>query len=187
MANISRIINKIKHQLLVFLLDKLAPVYLMLVMVNFNLPHVQATEAVSLSVQLSNNTDKVEVIRHVDSNPSDLPLHLTAEEREPRYKIKLWVTAYNSLPGQTDSTPCITASGLNVCERSNQGAEDIIATNLMRLPFGTKVRIPELFGDKIFLVHDRMNARYTKRVDVWMAEYADAKKFGKQYTEIEIF
>lgn len=187
MANISRIINKIKHKLLVFLLDKLAPVYLLLVMVNFNLPHVQAAELNTLSVQPSAETGQVEVLQTSNNNPSDLPLGLTSQEREPRYKIKVWVTAYNSHPNQTDSTPCITASGLNVCERSEQGAEDIIATNLMRLPFGTKVRIPELFGDKIFLVHDRMNARYARTVDVWMAEYADAKKFGKQYTEIEIF
>ena len=104
-------------------------------------------------------------------------------ERKPYRKIKVTITAYNSLPAQTDSTPCITANGFNVCEH---GLEDTIAANF--LPFGTKVRIPELFGDRIFIVRDRMNPRYSYgRLDVWMKGYGVAKKFGVKYTDIEIY
>jgi 3D (Asp-Asp-Asp) domain-containing protein len=92
-----------------------------------------------------------------------------------------YITAYNSLPGQTDDTPCITANNFNVCEH---GIEDTIAINSLR--FGTKVKIPELFGDRIFIVRDRMNKRYTTRIDVWMKSYEDAKKFGIKYARIEI-
>jgi 3D (Asp-Asp-Asp) domain-containing protein len=91
------------------------------------------------------------------------------------------VTAYNSDPYQTDDTPCITANGFNLCDH---GIEDTIATNF--LPFGTKIRIPELFGDRIFVVRDRMNARYKNNLDIWMKDKADAKKFGIKRVQIEI-
>lgn len=86
------------------------------------------------------------------------------------------VTAYNSEVAQCDSTPCITADGFNLCEHNQ---EDVIATNI--LPFGTKVMFPELFGDRIFTVHDRMNAKYSYRADVWMRDHGDAIQFGANY------
>jgi 3D (Asp-Asp-Asp) domain-containing protein len=91
------------------------------------------------------------------------------------------ITSYNSEIGQCDDSPCITANGFNVCEH---GIEDTIAANFLK--FGTKVRIPELFGDQIFVVRDRMNARYDNRIDVWMVNKADAKTFGVKYAKIEI-
>ena len=91
------------------------------------------------------------------------------------------ITAYNSEPGQTDDSPCITANGFNVCKH---GIEDTIAANF--LSFGTKVKIPELFGDRVFIVRDRMNRRYQSRVDVWMLEKQDALNLGRQIAKIEI-
>lgn len=90
-------------------------------------------------------------------------------------------TAYNSEPGQTDNSPCVTANGFNLCEH---GTEDTIAAN--HLKFGTKVRIPELFGDQIFIVRDRMNPRYASRIDIWMAEKQTAKEFGVRRGMVEI-
>jgi len=93
-------------------------------------------------------------------------------------QIRVIITAYSSTPEETDSTPFITASG----ERVREG---IIANNL--LPFGTKVRIPELFGDKIFVVEDRMNAKKGYyHVDIWYPSYHEAKNFGSQLTDIEV-
>ncbi len=91
------------------------------------------------------------------------------------------LTAYNSLPEQTNDQPCITANGFNVC---NHGVEDTIAANFLK--FGTKVKIPELFGDRIFIVRDRMNKRYPSRVDIWMLEKQDAIEFGVRRARIEI-
>jgi len=105
-------------------------------------------------------------------------------DKEPYITTKVWVSAYNSIPNQTDSTPCITASGLDVCERA---AEDIIATNYLHLPFGTKVRFPDLYGDQIFIVHDRMNKKYSNTMDIWMQNYDTARQFGRQYTRVKIF
>lgn len=86
-------------------------------------------------------------------------------------------TAYNSEPGQTDSTPFTTANGTRV-------RDGIVAANFLK--FGTRIRIPEYFGDKVFEVHDRMNARYTSRVDIWMLNKADAKSWGVRRVKIEI-
>ncbi|HOD87002.1 MAG TPA: hypothetical protein PKY61_01820 [bacterium] len=91
------------------------------------------------------------------------------------------ITAYNSDPAQTDNTPCITANGFNVCKH---GEEDTIAANFLQ--FGTKVRIPELYGDRIFVVRDRMNKRYSDRIDIWMKEKTDARQFGVKVAKIEV-
>ncbi|MGE5425510.1 MAG: hypothetical protein ACM3PZ_00235 [Bacillota bacterium] len=91
------------------------------------------------------------------------------------------MTAYNSEAAQTDGSPCITANGFNVCEH---GTEDTIAANFLK--FGTKVRIPDLYGDRIFVVRDRMNKRYSDRVDIWMVHKADALKFGVRTAKIEV-
>jgi len=94
---------------------------------------------------------------------------------------KLSITAYSSTVDQCDSTPCITANGFDLCAHNQ---EDVIAANF--LPFGTKVRIPELFGDRIFTVQDRMNARYYYHADVWMKTRKAASEFGLAYTRLEV-
>lgn len=92
--------------------------------------------------------------------------------------LKVVATAYSSTPDQTDDTPFITASGSRV-------AENIIANN--GLPFGTKVRIPELFGEKIFIVGDRMNKRFGNyRIDLWFPSRELAMNFGVRNAELEI-
>jgi len=84
------------------------------------------------------------------------------------------VTAYSSTPDQTDDSPFITASGQFV-------RDGIIASNF--LAFGTKVQFPDLFGDKVFQVEDRMHQRYdTGRVDIWFPDRNSAKTFGIQKT-----
>ncbi len=93
-------------------------------------------------------------------------------------KIKMVVTAYSSTPEQTDDTPFITASGKNV-------ADGIVANNM--LPFGARIRIPELYSDKIFVVEDRMHQRKGKyQLDIWFPEYSQAKSFGAKVASIEI-
>jgi 3D (Asp-Asp-Asp) domain-containing protein len=91
------------------------------------------------------------------------------------------MTAYNSEAAQCYGDPCITANGFNLCEHNT---EDSVAANFLK--FGTRIRIPELFGDRVFVVRDRMNSRYQDRVDVWMKEKQDALNFGLKYAKIEI-
>ena len=92
--------------------------------------------------------------------------------------VKVVVTAYSSTPDQTDETPEITAANTKV-------RDGIIANNL--LPFGTKVRLPGLYGDKIFVVEDRMSRKKGYyHFDIWFPSYREAKNFGAQNTYLEV-
>lgn len=93
-------------------------------------------------------------------------------------KIKVVVTAYSSTPWETWGDPFITAAGTGV-------KEGIVANNL--LPFGTRVRFPEIYGEKIFTVEDRMNSRKGYyHVDIWFPSYQEALNFGAKRTYIEV-
>ncbi len=90
---------------------------------------------------------------------------------------EVWLTAYSSSPDETDDTPFVTASG----ERVQEG---IVAANF--LPLHSTIQIPEIFGDKIFVVKDRMHSRKTNFVDVWMPSKTTAEEFGIHKTKILI-
>ncbi len=92
-------------------------------------------------------------------------------------RMWLFITAYSSTPDQTDDTPFITASGSHV-------RDGVVAANF--LPIGTKIRFPTMYGNKVFIVEDRMNSRYTYRVDIWMRTREEAKQFGLRNLPIEI-
>ena len=104
-------------------------------------------------------------------------LEKAATVPETSKTLLLWVTAYSSTPEETDDTPFITAKGTAV-------RDGIIATNL--LPFGSQVKIPKLFGDKIFTVEDRMHRRKENFIDIWMPTKEDAEKFGINFTEVTV-
>ena len=92
--------------------------------------------------------------------------------------IQMMTTAYSSTSYETDDDPFITAAGTWV-------RDGVIANNL--LPFGTKIRIPELYGDRVFVVEDRMNSRKGYyHIDIWFPSYWEAKSFGAKITYVEI-
>ncbi len=91
--------------------------------------------------------------------------------------IETTITGYSSTVDQTNSDPFITASGAWV-------RDGIVAANF--LPFGTKIRIPHLFQDKVFIVKDRMNKRHNNRVDIWFSTRQQAINFGIKYSYIEV-
>ena len=90
---------------------------------------------------------------------------------------RVWLTAYSSSVDETDDTPFITASGQHV-------RDGIVATNF--LPFGTKIQIPSVFGDKIFVVEDRMAQRKQGIIDIWMPSKKEALRFGSLKADILI-
>jgi len=92
--------------------------------------------------------------------------------------VKILATAYSSSVDETDDTPFITASGSHV-------RNGVIAANF--LPFGSKVKLPAVFGDKVFTVEDRLKDGYNDRVDIWFPSKGEALKFGVQVIEMEIF
>ena len=93
-------------------------------------------------------------------------------------KLPVVVTGYSSSVWETDETPYLTAAGTWV-------KDGIIANNY--LSFGTKIRLPELYGEKIFVVEDRMNRKKGNyHIDIWFPSYFEAKEFGAKKTYIEV-
>lgn len=170
------------------ILGEYLPVFMLLIIINLNFPNISVAKGTEPVPQLpllagriellsSQTTEEVFESENSEINLPDINL------REPQYIIKVAVTAYNSHISQTDSAPCITASGFDLCQHNE---EDIVATNYLYLPFGSKVRFPDLFGDKVFTVQDRMNARYNRTFDLWFKDYDQARHFGRKWTRVEI-
>lgn len=115
---------------------------------------------------------------NLDENNNKNNFKKSRENQKPSQLIKVIATGYSSTPEETDETPFITAAGTIV-------KDGIIANNFY--PFGTKVKFPKLFGEKIFVVEDRMNSRYSKeRIDIWFSCSEKALEFGVKTTEMEI-
>lgn len=102
------------------------------------------------------------------------------QKQVPNMVVRAVITAYTSTPDQTDDSPFIAASGKRVYD-------GMIAANW--LPFGTKIKIPSVYGDKTFTVDDRMNPRYGHgHMDVWLdAPRAEAIKFGVKVVDVEVY
>lgn len=96
-------------------------------------------------------------------------------------------TAYSSTPGQTDSTPFITATGTRV--RSGVVA---LSRDLLRVfPYGSRVMVEDLSGrsgsllrGQVFTVEDTMAARKTNSIDLWMPSRGQAIRFGARQVRI---
>jgi 3D (Asp-Asp-Asp) domain-containing protein len=110
-------------------------------------------------------------------NPLQLPEIPNEPQPDAKKSMSIAVTAYSSTPDQTSGDPFITASGTRV-------RDGIIAANF--LPIGTKVRFPEKFGNKIFVVEDRMSQRYWYHADIWMETREQAKEWGVKHITVEI-
>jgi len=136
--------------------------------------NIEENSNISEELNSYENLKEVEQDNFVNSLPENSELGVIREGYHT-------ITAYNSISSQTDGAPCLTANGFNLCEH---GIEDSIAANFLK--FGTKVRIPELFGDRVFVVRDRMHKRHVSKIDVWMLDYDDAKKFGVKIAKIEV-
>lgn len=105
-----------------------------------------------------------------------LEMRKDSEYLKERLEIRMAkVTAYSSTTDQTDATPFITASGTMV-------RDGVAAANF--LPFNTKIRLPEVFGEKIFTVEDRM--KRNDLVDIWFPTREEAMRFGVRNLKMEI-
>jgi len=87
------------------------------------------------------------------------------------------VTAYNTLEAQTDDTPCIAASGDNIC-----GRRDVVACP-SRIPLGTWVVINE----ERYECLDRTARKYDGRFDIsFDKDVQAALEWGKPHLEVTI-
>ena len=97
---------------------------------------------------------------------------------QPVRKInQVVITAYSSTIEETDDSPFVTANGTTV-------RDGIVAANF--LSFGTKIQIPAIFGDKTFIVEDRMAPKNNGKVDIWFSDKKSALKFGVKIAEIVV-
>lgn len=71
-------------------------------------------------------------------------------------EVSAYVTGYNTVEIQTDSTPCIGASGKNICDR-----RDTIACP-RAIELGTVVEIDSMF----YVCEDRLSLKYDHRWDI---------------------
>ena len=111
-----------------------------------------------------------------DESGASLPL---AEDREPRKTIWVLATAYTSSVDETDDTPFVTASGTIT-------RPGTVAANFMY--FGSRVRLPEYFGNFTFTIEDRMNERYGEnRIDIWMPTKTQARAWGARWVKMEVY
>jgi len=85
--------------------------------------------------------------------------------------LRVTASAYNSLPGQTDGNPNLTAWGdrLEPGVRAIAVSRDLIPLGLRH---GTRVRIDGLPGE--FRVLDKMGKRWTRKIDIYMGVDVDA-------------
>ena len=103
----------------------------------------------------------------------------SAEEKTPNMKcIKVKASAYNSVPYQTrpGSSGDITAWGDTLVDSipSIAISRDLLDSGLV---YGTMVKIHG-YTQK-FVVNDKMNRRYTKRIDIHFGkDIRAARKFG---------
>ena len=108
---------------------------------------------------------------------------------EVKKTIRVMATAYSPTPWQTDDSPCITATGHNLCEDTEKNiiavSRDLLKTGTLR--YHQQITLPDMFGDRIFYVEDTMNARFTNRIDVFHYSTKDAREFGfKRNVELQM-
>lgn len=166
-------LRNFSHNSIKELKNHIKSVFLLVLMLFFGFPQI----TVSQNLAENNTNGLLPLPRASLENYYVGPTLPEIPDREAKRTMRIVVTAYNSEPGQTDDTPFITAFGTEV-------RDGIVATNF--LPKGTLVRFPKLFGNKLFVVEDRMNERYYYHMDIWMVEKTDAVKFGVKFTEMEI-
>jgi len=107
----------------------------------------------------------------------------TIEEECATKKMEVIATAYNSLAYQTSSNPHITAFGDSLIPglRYIAVSRDLIDSGLVH---NTRVKIEGF--DSLFIVKDKMNRRWRKRIDIYMGiDVKKAKIWGKKEVNIE--
>ena len=107
----------------------------------------------------------------------------SCKEKEEWCTIEVVATAYNSTTWQTDGDPYNTAWGdtLHPDKKSIAVSNDLIKLGLTR---NTKVKIEGLEG--IFIVNDKMHAKWKKRIDIYFGtDIKAARAWGRKKVRIQ--
>lgn len=157
----------------VFCKEKIIAIISLVSLINFIFPQPVKSQI------LEENAEKQSFVNYGTAEQiMALPSLPEIKTREAKNYFYLTVTAYSSSPDECSGDPFITASG----KRVDDGT---LAYNY--LPFGSKVRFPEIFGEKVFTVTDRMASYKGKYIaDIWMPSKAEAKQWGVKVLKMEI-
>ena len=103
--------------------------------------------------------------------------------KERSNNLMVTATAYNSIPGQTDSTPDIAAWG----DRLRPSMKAIaVSKDLLKhygLSRGDTIKIRGLEGE--YTVLDKMHPRWRKKIDIYMGtDRRAAKRWGRRNVAI---
>jgi len=93
------------------------------------------------------------------------------------HNVRAYVTGYNTTPGQTDDTPCIAASGANICGRT-----DAVACP-RRIALGTFLVI----HGTIYVCEDRLAKKFDSRFDISCDKDTDCPGHVTGWTDIQVF
>ncbi len=98
------------------------------------------------------------------------------------HTIEITATAYNSLAYQTSENPNITAFG----DSLKPGLKYIaVSRDLLKMGLAHNTPVVIEGFEDIYLVKDKMNARWKKRIDIYMGiDVKAAKKWGKRKLSI---
>ena len=110
-----------------------------------------------------------------------LPVIFSCSSKKER-TLEVSATAFNSVRYQTSSQPTITAWGdtLKPGMKSLAVSRDLIDSGLTHM---TRVYIEDL-GEE-YIVRDKMDDRWTKKIDIYMGENIDsAQAFGERKVTI---
>jgi 3D (Asp-Asp-Asp) domain-containing protein len=92
-------------------------------------------------------------------------------EKSPDIIFNMVATAYTSRLEETDSTPCTSASNMDICKTTK-----LIGANNC-LPFGTKLR--DIKTGRVIEIQDRMKwDKGCDRLDLHFKDLSDAREFG---------
>ena len=116
--------------------------------------------SVGISYPNSNSNPATDVLRpQAEKNYGNAPASPVAIGQQRHFSAT--VTAYNSVPEQTDGDPCVAADGTDICLALERGERACAANHL---PFGTVLDIGGTFR---CVVRDRTATRYGSRIDVY--------------------
>lgn len=178
-TNLKTLGGFIKKSPLEFALIALSIVFL--AVASFPVMPVSAYEQVSDAVETA-QWETNAAVKKLQNETKPFGALPESERAEPRPFSTMTVTAYNSVPGQTDATPCIGAQGSDICEIYARG-ENVCAANFV--PLGTVLTVDGL-GE--CTVRDRMNSRYYYRVDWYMGmDVSAARTFGARQKAVSIY
>lgn len=125
--------------------------------------YLQGAQKKAPEVKSSDDTRIAQSEDSVEDEKVSLPVFKTGV---PKRTVTAVVTAYNTVEWQTDASPCLAASGDNIC-----GRDDVVACP-RNVPLGTKV----LINEKEYICLDRTAGKFDGRFDLSFDKDIDAAR-----------